>query len=324
MTEKRFILFDSKISQGVSRARNLGINFFQKRIALNNFDKYQYQIIGNRSCELFSLLSHQELLDIDIDYLTFLDSDDYLDKKAFEIFLSYAIKYSLDLVCAGVNRIDSEYRLMSSDYEMMEGIPKKNIMNGLDLFSLIKKKYFHNVCATFIDFNFFDKIKIKFINEIIYEDHCFGTELFVNAQRIMVIQDFLYNYVCSMNSITRPRNVNYDRLLLEYNSWKETIDNLERFLTLGKDMRKIIEKNIRQFYYPNLIQSFLKLTQKDKRERERELRKYNMYSTPKTLIMFNFPRIYNYFRKYKNIYLKSKLFIFYFLLCGLQTLNSYQ
>lgn len=247
----------------------------------------------------FLLPPPPQLIDETIEYIEFLDSDDYLESDCIEVSIRYTQQYQLDLVCTGINQVSSEYKKIFSDHGLFDDLKKNQIYEGKNIIREIKKNYFHAVCNILIDFNYLRNIKLYFINNIIYEDHHFGSILFLKAKRVMILDNYFYNQVNSINSTTRPKEITQSRILLNFQSWKMTIEKLEQDVQSQED-RKIIKKHIQNFYFPMMCKSYLELDSSFQQKIRNEIKKYEKYRSLKTSLMLNFPKIYSYLKKIKR------------------------
>lgn len=237
----------------------------------------------------------------DIKYIEFLDSDDYLETDCIEISVQYAQQYQLDLVCAGINRVSDQNKKISSDYGIFNVIKYNQILEGKEIVRKIQKDYFHAVCNVLINFHFLSEIKLNFIKNIIYEDHHFGSLLFLKAKRVMILENYFYNQVNSLNSTTRPKEITKDRLLLNFHSWRTTIEKLEKD-TQTLEEKQIIQRHIKKFYFPMMCESFLLLDFPLQKKFKNEIKKFKKYTNLKVFLMLNFPKLFFLLRKIKKLF----------------------
>lgn len=121
----------------------------------------------------------------------------------------------------------------------------------------------------------------------------------MKARRIIVLNYFFYYYVNTMNSITRPKEITQSRVLLNFQSWKMTIEKLEQDVQ-DINYKKIIKKYIKNFYFPMMCKSYLELDSSFQQKIRNEIKKYEKYGSLKTSLMLNFPKIYSYLKKIKR------------------------
>ena len=199
--DSRFILIDKK-NGGASNARNVGIDFFSKKITFDKTDG----IYANESLQMKAYaLKTTECLDID--YIMFLDSDDYLHKNCF----STCIK---DLLDSRANVLMFDYFLDvevdSSDvppetwFEMYHYDSNRLIDSREWLLQGMKCdiSHFAFVCFGMIDFRFLSRIHLRFIDGVTREDVHFGTILLFLADSIYIETQKLYYYRIRSNSMS--------------------------------------------------------------------------------------------------------------------------
>lgn len=240
---------------------------------------------------------------IDVKYIEFLDSDDFLESDCINIVVQYAQQYHLDLVCAGINQVSDKYKKITSTFWLLEKIEKNKILAGIEIIKKNKYNFFYGVSNILINFNFLNNINLKFIDGIIYEDHHFGTVLFLRAKKIMIINEFLLNYVNSINSTTRPKKITQERIFLDFISWKLTIKNLEQDIQTYEE-KKIIHKYIKKFYVPMMYKNLLKLDSNIQNYHKKNIKEYKKYITLKIILMLYTPNLFFLLKKIKKIFIK--------------------
>lgn len=131
------------------------------------------------------------------EYISFLDSDDYLAENAFEKTYTYAIKNELDIVCfnfyteADGNAIQEEYRLCHSNdaakrYIITESSP----------------------CNKLISNKIITDNNVRFTENMIYEDLDLIPRLALYTDKIGFMDDRLYHYVIHDNSTMHQKKYN--------------------------------------------------------------------------------------------------------------------
>ena len=144
-------------------------------------------------------------------YIQFIDSDDYIKLNTCFNLIEISEKNQLDVLCfcnsvinnsnvfseQNINNNKKYYRL--KNYDQYEN----KIFNGIDLFEklLINCNFIPCAPFKFINRNFLKKINLFFDEKIIYEDMLFSTFLYLNAKKIMYINDELYIRCYNNNSI---------------------------------------------------------------------------------------------------------------------------
>ncbi|EOI5094839.1 glycosyltransferase family 2 protein, partial [Campylobacter jejuni] len=227
LKDERFILFD-KENGGQSTARNVGIEFFSKEYHFKNITQelkenslVEFKLSNEdnpyniykiyKSSNFFK--NKDELLNFrapDIDYIIFLDSDDYWELNCIEECVP-----RMD----GVEVVWFDHYFYYDDIEQPDIIPKTILESyKFNHSCIIKQKEWLNRMLTFqyssfwfgwhgmIDFNHLKSIHLKFLNQVLHEDHYFAKLLFAQANKIYVLKTKLYYYRQRANSIMTSRD----------------------------------------------------------------------------------------------------------------------
>ena len=138
------------------------------------------------------------------DYITFVDSDDWIEKEFIHEMLDIANKYKADYVTCGYYRV----------YEN-----KKEIINGnLEEIVIDSKEYVNKLLNVqngygFVHMKLIKKTKIsnlRFEEKLVVgEDALFNIQLCKNIEKIVIYNKPLYNYYFNTNSVVRKYNNEY-------------------------------------------------------------------------------------------------------------------
>lgn len=133
-------------------------------------------------------------------YVTFVDSDDYVEKNYLYQIVNYAEKYDLDLVF--FNHVDeSENRIIYSPNGLSFNAYSNSALKKYAS-SLLRNSYWHTVWNKLYLKDLIIKSNAKFNSEIrIGEDTCFNIDIYKNVERVGVIPDILYHYCLNKNSL---------------------------------------------------------------------------------------------------------------------------
>lgn len=150
-------------------------------------------------------------------YIMFIDSDDYYEEKMVEIMVA-SIENS-DNECIICNRIINE-----KDKKIKSDLPEEqmNSKNKQEFIEFLQiKNLFNSVCNKVYLKSIIDEFNIRFDKRFISgEDYKFNLDYFSNINCAKTINEYLYNYVMTPNSIVHS-NENYDFFLqvkiLDYN-----------------------------------------------------------------------------------------------------------
>ncbi len=138
------------------------------------------------------------------EYITFVDSDDWLEKNFIQEMLFIINKYKVDYVTCGYYRV----------YEN-----KKEIINGnLEEIVIDSKEYVNKLLNVqngygFVHMKLIKKEKISSLRFeeklVVGEDALFNIQLCKNIEKIVIYNKPLYNYYFNTNSVVRKYNNEY-------------------------------------------------------------------------------------------------------------------
>ncbi len=160
------------------------------------------------------------------DFLSFIDSDDYIEEKTVEIINDILEKYQVDLVkFSYVNEIG----FLKKRYGFCAEINKKIERKDYDslYFNALKNDDLANVCNTYISRHLIEGL--SFNEKLSYsEDRTFMIELFLKSNSIFFIDDCLYHYVVNPKSASHKRGSEVGRKKLD--------DYLASFILISKSI----------------------------------------------------------------------------------------
>ncbi|EIY8524450.1 glycosyltransferase family 2 protein [Campylobacter coli] len=224
LKDKRITLFDKK-NGGQSTARNVGIEYFSGEYKLKNKTQtikenslIEFNIEGNNPYEIYTVYksykafnNEQDLTSFTypiIDYIIFLDSDDYWELNCIEECVPRMD--GVDVVWFDYNKTyEAGYLDQVNDWTWFLGY-NKNRYNG-KISSLLwlerykQMEHFAFVWQGMINFNFLKNINLKFIDGIFHQDVHFGFLLFAQSNYIFLIPKKLLTYRIR-NGATTVRN----------------------------------------------------------------------------------------------------------------------
>ncbi|HEF1257564.1 TPA: glycosyltransferase family 2 protein [Campylobacter coli] len=218
LKDERFILFD-KENGGQSIARNIGINFFSKEYYFKNITEdlrentlVEFKLSNkNNSYGIYKIYkspnffkNKNEFLNFkapDIDYIIFLDSDDYLELNCIEECVSRMHGVEVlwfDSYAIFEEGFQKQWISLLKLYNLHEGIIKSEFWLEYSIKKKIDNFYF--TWSGMIDFAYLKDIKLKFIDYIIHQDHHFGMLLFAKCKHIYILPLLLHIYRIRSNS----------------------------------------------------------------------------------------------------------------------------
>ncbi|MBZ7964584.1 glycosyltransferase family 2 protein, partial [Campylobacter sp. 2457A] len=166
----------------------------------------------------------------DIDYIIFLDSDDYWELNCIEECVprmdGVEVVWFKEKVLIETH-VDISTKTIFEQYYSNKTIISK--YEWIDK-QLNKDDFFQFVCFGMIDFNFLKAIHLKFENNIVGEDRIFGIILFLKINFIYMINQELYFYRIRDNSICNYNNVKIQKYPKYFNDLFRKCKNIERHI----------------------------------------------------------------------------------------------
>ncbi|EOB0540048.1 glycosyltransferase family 2 protein [Campylobacter coli] len=296
LKDKRITLFDKK-NGGQSTARNVGIEYFSGEYKLKNKTQtikenslIEFNIEGNNPYEIYTVYKSYKAFNDEkdltkftypiIDYIIFLDSDDYWELNCIEECVP-----RMD----GVDVLWFDYRAVYDKVKrkhlsQMTHFDYKNevIVTSKEWLDRAKERrlfYFWFAWQGMVNFTFLKNIKLKFIKGIFAEDCHFGVLLFALSKNIYILPKQIYIYrlreSSSMN-FTRKKwaihpdshlkkidifeNSNETRLYYETTSWMQIALDFIKFI----DSNHYLSEGIKTHFLPVVCNKALTLQRFDK------------------------------------------------------------
>ena len=228
------------------------------------------------------------------DYITFVDSDDYIDQNLFKNLLPYVEK-NIDLIKFKLIKVDEEYK----ELEKING-PVFDDVRGQEGFNLL---VFNDVllepaCLYLYKKTLFDKNNFKFLENTFHEDFGLIPIMLLNAKNMVSIDFYGYYYVQAKDSITR--NEDYSKTVKRANDLLLHYDNMLN--QIGKiDLKQKTVNNIKQYYSNAIFESAKRLKKEEQnkyileinnRKLIKNIRVKSIKSLLKKLILFFNIRLY--------------------------------
>ena len=131
------------------------------------------------------------------DYISFVDADDYIDEDMYKIMFKEAIK--------GFDIVECGYREVSTESELIRERKLRNtiISEGFNcaLHYASQRNTTNFLWNKLYNIELFKDI--KFLKLYAGEDSCILTQVFSKAKHVAIINDTLYNYVMTPESLCR-------------------------------------------------------------------------------------------------------------------------
>ncbi|HEP3236928.1 TPA: glycosyltransferase, partial [Campylobacter jejuni] len=263
LKDKRIILFNKK-NGGLSSARNVGIEYFSGEYETQYIEKENelnvFKIIGDNPQNIYKIYKYKNALASDkleiskIDYIIFLDSDNYWELNCIEecvVRMQNVDVLWFDHACIYDDGIEDKGQKT-----------RMNVFNFTQECTITPRDYAKQAIKVgsrdisfswggMIDFSFLKQLKLKFINKIINEDIHFGMVLFASADSIYILPKRLYLCRLRANSIS-----NHDKKVTKANVSEYFKDLYEFFGENAKEAKNYLKAASRMITALELIEFF--------------------------------------------------------------------
>ena len=202
------------------------------------------------------------------EYISFVDSDDYLDKNYYEKMYLYAKENELDMVVSDIKKVNETYDVIG--YERVEDFEISNLKTNYDLLlninlgptnKLYKRELFTDVL---------------FPEDLKYEDLAILPKLISKANKMGKVNGVYYNYLIHSNSETTSMN-------------PKVIDILRVMNIVNSDLKKLsYYKKIKEYVEYLNIRTITRYTLQQKYQENKKTKKIFINAAFEYL-NFNFP-----------------------------------
>lgn len=207
------------------------------------------------------------------DYILFVDSDDYIDKKLIEKLSKY-IEQNIDLIKFKLQRVNEKGEILEkTDGPIFENTTGEEGFNKL----YSKDVLLDSPCVYLIKKELFKKNKFTF-KRTYHEDFGLMPLLIVSAKSMVSTPHYLYSYVQSENSLMR--NNNYEKTLKRIEDVWFHYDNAMKCIE-KMNLEKTTKENIKIYYTNAVILKIYELQPKDQKQFIKQIKKRKMYKNIK-------------------------------------------
>ncbi len=182
-------------------------------------------------------------------YVSFIDSDDFVDTEAYGKLIREVIKDNVDI---GIGRYKKVLERNNGDEEVLECVTeirnyeKGNISTGKEYLEKMYRGYLHGpeVWDDIFKRDFLLKNNIFFKGERIHEDEIFTIEAMLKAEKVRFYGIYYYNY------LQREQSIMSTRSLKSYKDMEKNINEIYGFMLDERDenVRKVLEEEIHRLY----------------------------------------------------------------------------
>ena len=164
---------------------------------------------------------------VDAPWVTFIDSDDWIEPDYCEIMYTYADELNCDVVCCSYKRDFSDKLCYLNDkntgesfrYLLVDTIEKRKTFLRL-------RSMEYSSWGKLIHTDFLGDNQIYFPENLAYEDNFWSSLLHLYAERVFIVEKYLYHYYVNSNSTIMKKDANYHTdyitiYLLIWEEWKK-------------------------------------------------------------------------------------------------------
>ena len=207
--EKENIIIISQENKGLSEARNTGLRLAQG------------------------------------EYISFIDRDDFVDKKAYEMLIKEVISDKVEIGIGRYKKIIEKEENLECITEIRE-YEKGEIKTGKEYLDVMYNKYMYGpeVWDDIFKREFLIKNSIFFKKGRMHEDEIFTLESMLKAEKVKFYGIYYYNY------LQRKKSIMSEKTLKNYEDMEKNINEIYDFLLVERDekIKRILESEIHRLY----------------------------------------------------------------------------
>ena len=183
------------------------------------------------------------------EYISFIDSDDFVDKENYEKFVSEVIKDNVDI---GIGRFKKIIEKREKGIEKLECVTeirnynKEEIRTGKEYYDIMYRNDMHGpeVWDDLFKRKFLLDNNIVFKKNRMHEDEIFTVETLLKAQKVRFYGIYYYNY------LQREKSIMTTKSLKKYLDMEKNINEIYNFMLCEKDVKtkKLLEDEIHRLY----------------------------------------------------------------------------
>lgn len=231
------------------------------------------------------------------EYISFIDSDDYIDINMYKSIITYMEKHDLDIAECGIkhvysNKIKQDDKLDKSIHVFNSEDALKELMLERRLHQTVWNKLYKTKLIKNI---FFEKGKI-------HEDEFWTYKVFMNAEKIGFLDEYLYYYIHREGSIMAQgySSKNLDGLEARYLRYRDISESYSKLSFLAKKTT--------YFYGIYLYQKYIYNTKNNKisMKKVKEYLKNISFNKKEQKLLNKKEKVW-YFLSKRSIYLTCKL-----------------
>lgn len=208
-------------------------------------------------------------------YISFIDSDDYVDKNLYKKLEKYIDK-DIDLIKFKMKTVDTKYK----EIEKIEG-PIFNKISGEEAYKKLctKDKYLDVACIYLYKREFFINNKFKYAPNTYHEDFGLTSLVIIKANSVVSTNEYGYYYVQRENSITSIEDE--DKEIKKANDVVNHYDNAIKVLENDTEISDGTKLLVKRYYTNTLLLKAKTLKGKEQEKYLKEIKKRKVYKNIK-------------------------------------------
>lgn len=169
-------------------------------------------------------------------YITFVDSDDWIEDDYIEVLLKTLLDKQADCVICGYNRV------YENEIERINNNGKITVYNTRDyLIRLLNVQLGYGFCHMKLIKKDVIENKRFHVKLLVGEDALFNIELCENIEKAAVIERALYNYRFNTDSVVRKYDTNY------VNKYQNSMEEMYRYIIQKYEDDKEIKQDLHNY-----------------------------------------------------------------------------
>lgn len=182
------------------------------------------------------------------EYVSFIDSDDFVDKMSYEKIIKEAMNSKVDFT---IGKYMYYYEgekgtVLEEDLKISEKYAEKGVKSGKEWLKILKKgdNYAPEVWDDIYRREFLIENELYFKPGRLHEDEIFTLEVFLKAERVKYSGIPFYYYFQRKDSIMKTKGVK------NYTDMEENIEDIKKLMEAEKDgeIKKILIEAVHRFY----------------------------------------------------------------------------
>lgn len=195
-------------------------------------------------------------------YIGFVDSDDWIDNKIYEVMFNNIIDKNVDIIFCKLINVDMNQECSLVEEKIVKGYIKDIssqliaplIGNRLDKYD--EKRVGSNIYRCLFKRKIINENNIRFKKKLVYgEDTLFIINYLDKCNNAYIVDKYLYYYRQNNTSLTKRYKQNFFHSISSYFNYLDEFSNREKYLN-DENIQKRIEALKTTYIYISLVNEF--------------------------------------------------------------------